>query len=128
MCIWNTPVADRRCEFCTYRGGCEAYPQKKEVRPELYREIMSEIVGMDVLTRCRRQDLVWARNMIAYQLRKDGLSLKNVGIAVGLNHSTVMNCMHQVERMLERPSMYEKETEIWQKFQNSLNSRKNIAL
>ena len=128
MCIWSVREEDRHCEFCTYRGGCEAYPQKKEVRPELYREIMSEIVGMDVLTRCRRQDLVWARNMIAYQLRKDGLSLKNVGIAVGLNHSTVMNCMHQVERMLERPSMYEKETEIWQKFQNSLNSRKNIAL
>lgn len=124
MCIWNTPVADRHCEFCSYRGGCETYPKKKDIRPELYIEIMSEIIGMDFLTRSRRQDLVWARNMVVYQLRLDGLSLKQIGQAVGVDHSTVVHCVHQVERMLERPSMYEKESEIWQKFQNSLNSQK----
>lgn len=127
MCIWPVNPEDRHCEFCSYRGGCDRYPKKKS-NPELYRRIMFRIIGMDVLTRSRRQDLVWARNMVVYQLRLDGFSLKQIGRAVGLDHSTVVNCVHQVERMLERPSMYEKESEIWQEFQNSLNSQKNIAL
>lgn len=125
MCIWSVNPEDRHCEFCSFRGGCESYPIKvDDDSPYMYIKLMSDIVGTDILQRSRLQLLVWARNMVAYRLRLDGYSLTKIGKIMGLNHTTVLNCERQVKRMLERPLMYDKECELWQKFENAISLKK----
>lgn len=125
-CIWKTSVEDRRCEYCSYRGGCERYPkgvEKEDVRSvaDRYVRAMSEIVGQDILMRTRSSLLVWARNMVAYQMRLEGYSVTAVGDRLGLNHSTVTHCKSRVEEMLSHPMFYPRETRIWQKFKETLS-------
>lgn len=126
MCIWKVSESDRRCEYCSYRGGCERYPkgkEKEDVRSvaERYVEAMSDIVGQNILIRTRSILLVWARNMVAYQLRLEGYSVTAVGECLGLNHSTVTHCASRMKEMLERPKMYAKEARIWTEFQKRLS-------
>lgn len=126
MCIWKVAERDRRCEFCSYRGGCEKYPEgiaKEDVRSvaDRYVKAMSEIVGQDILMKTRSSLLVWARNMVAYQMRLEGYSVTAVGDRLGLNHSTVTHCKSRVEEMLSHPMFYPRETRIWQKFKETLS-------
>lgn len=122
MCIWNTPVADRHCEYCSYRGGCERYPSLEErvnvakERTEEYIRIMSEAVGTDIMVPSRNQSLVWARYMVLFLLRLDGFSLMSIEKATGKNHTTVIYADRKVKEMLKCPNMYPEETKIWQKF------------
>lgn len=122
MCIWSVVPEDRHCEFCSYRGGCEKHQiSVGEDRSSLYIDLMSKIVGSDILQKSRNQTIVWARNMVAYCLRLDGLSLEKVGKILNLNHTSILYCERQVKRMLDRPVMYYRECELWQKFQNELS-------
>lgn len=126
MCIWKVSESDRRCEYCSYRGGCEKYPEgveKEDIRSvaDRYVRAMSEIVGQDILMRTRSSLLVWARNMVAYQLRREGYTVTAVGSCLGLNHSSVTHCMSRVNEMLSHPIFYPRETRIWQKFKETLS-------
>lgn len=121
MCIWNTPVKDRHCEYCSYRGGCEKYDKLDTRTPkEKYVDSMSDIVGMDILQKSRLSKLVWARYMVAYQMRQDGYSVLSVGRMLGLDHSSVTHCMGRMRMMLDNPRLYDWETRIWMKFQKTL--------
>lgn len=128
MCIWEVEPSKRRCEFCSYRGGCEKYHPERALNPEsdaaYYVGIMSDIVGADILVRSRDHRMVWARNIVAYQMRLRGHSLYSVGRCLGLNHSTVVHCTKSVKDMLFLPSMYPDEIKIWQKFQEKLSLQK----
>lgn len=81
-----------------------------------YVSVMSEIVGRNILERSRKWDMVWGRNIVAYYLVKKGCSLPKVGEYLGMDHSTILHCKRQVERMLKAPCMYRMETEIWEMF------------
>lgn len=122
MCIWNTPVADRHCEFCSYRGGCERYPSLEErvsvarERAEEYIRIMSAAVGTNFMAPSRNQRLVWARYMVLFMLRLDGFSLMSIEKATGKNHTTVIYADRKVKEMLKCPNMYPEETKLWRKF------------
>lgn len=122
MCIWNCAVEDRHCEFCSYRGGCERYPllesryEGAKMQAEEYIGLMSKAVGEDIMVSSRKQNLVWARNMVLYMLRVDGYSLMSIENATGRNHSTVIYATRQVKEMLKKPNMYKDEIEIWNKF------------
>ena len=118
MCIWKVSVENRLCECCSYSGGCERHPRLEtpEGRRDWYVSAINEILGDDVMQRCRRKDLTWGRYMVAYMLRKDGMTQEKVGRLLGLDHSTVYHCEKQVERMLERPSMYQEEFKVWNLF------------
>lgn len=126
MCIWNCPIADRHCEYCSYFGGCERReaPISVSDRAELYVTTMSGIMGHDIKSRCRQRMDVWARNIVAYQLRKEGMLCKDAGKAVGLDHATVLHGCKQVESMLAMPKMYPAEFALWENFKNLLNSQK----
>ena len=120
-CIWNCPIEDRKCEYCTFRGGCDRYPLHREsVRPQRYIAIMEEIIGEPVLSRTRHRLPVWARNMIAYQLWQDGFKSTEIAKIFGFDHSTIVHCRKQVGKMLKMPRMYSIESEIWRKFQESI--------
>ena len=121
MCIWPVKASDRQCNYCTYVG-CERHAHRlKDKRANRYVKVMSDIVGANILLKSRKQILVWARNMVAYQLRLDGYSLPAIGRLLDLDHSTVVYCEQQVRRMLLAPSMYEDESEVWEEFQKQLN-------
>ena len=121
MCIWPVKASERQCKYCNYVG-CERHPDRiKDKRANRYVKLMSDIVGANILLKSRKQILVWARNMVAYQLRLDGYSLPAIGRLLDLDHSTVVHCEQQVRRMLLAPSMYEDEAEVWEEFQKQLN-------
>lgn len=125
-CIWRVDIADRRCEYCSFFGGCERReaPASANARAGLYVATMSSIMGHDIKNRRRHRLDVWARNIVAYQLRKEGMSFKEAGDALGLDHSTVIHGCEQVESMLAMPKMYPAEFALWENFKNLLNSQK----
>lgn len=126
-CIWKVDKEDRHCEYCTYRGGCEKHALYVEPENEAcrYVRMLSAIVGRNVLERSRRPVFVWARNMISYQMVKDGYGVTDIGRCLGLHHSTIIYAVGQVREMLKIPTMYREETRIWERFQEMLSLEKN---
>ena len=126
MCVWNVAESDRLCQFCTYRDGCERYPVGGgfdiNADGKYAIGIMNDIVGEDILRRCREWRLVWGRYIVAYHLYKMGYSYPKIGRAVGLSHSTAMHAVGLVTEMLHLPGMFEKEMWLWKQFQEKLNS------
>ena len=90
----------------------------------MYIEIMSGIIGSDVLERTRRQIKVWARSLIAYQMRIDGETFMAIGEHLGITHATVIHGINQVEKMLTYPHMYSDLVELWAEFQKRLSLQK----
>lgn len=127
MCIWEVDESARLCEFCSYRGGCESYEKVTPVDEagSLYANILSEIIGRNILERCRERSVVWARNILCYRLYLDGYSLHQIGKFVGVNHTTVLYGRNQVSNMLEMPSMYPDEIKLWERFTELLSLQKN---
>lgn len=127
MCIWQVEESARKCEYCSYRGGCEEYEKVTPIDEavSIYVGIMSALVGRDILERSREREMVWARNMVCYRLVLDGYSQNMIGKFIGLNHATVCYAKKQVGNMLDRPSMYPKETKLWEKFTKLLSFNKN---
>ncbi len=118
MCVWNVSEEDRRCEYCSYRQGCERYPVRElpEGMAGWYVQVMSDILKCNILMRSRKRELVWGRYMVAYRLVKNGLSLGKIGKLLGMDHATVLHGRRQIEEMLSMPKMYPDEMEIWYKF------------
>lgn len=100
--------------------------QQIREKADRYVKIMSEIVGTDILAKSRKQDVVWARNIVAYQLFLDGFMVEPIGKALGLHHSTISYCFKQVVNMLKMPLMYSKEIELWHNFKEILSYEKDL--
>lgn len=81
-----------------------------------YIEIMSGIIGRDILERVRENTVAWARYIVADALAKEGYPTGRIGKKLHLHHSTVHHGLEQVKKMLEFPSMYYEEKEIYDKF------------
>ena len=126
MCIWKVSPEDRRCEFCTYRGGCEKFPVKPILQEvfERYVGIMSEVVGGDILRKDRHAKLVWARYLVQYQLNSEGYSMNGMSKLFKQNHSTIMYGLGCVKWALGNLSCYPEVDEIWSKFQEKLSQQK----
>ena len=121
MCIWNCSVEDRHCEYCSWHGGCEKRPLRPDMRTcedatKRYAGIMSDILGRDVLERSREHMVVFARAMIAYQLRKECYSTTKIGECMGLSHCSVIYLSRMITYMLENPRQFREEMYIWEKF------------
>ena len=119
MCIWKVDESERHCDLCIYHGGCESRELSETVDEAgvRYVDVMRGVCGFDVRTRCRARDVVWARNMVCYQLLSDGFTETSVGRFVGLDHSTVHYIKGQVESMLQNPNYFRNEMAVWKKFQ-----------
>lgn len=123
MCIWKVGEEERHCELCTYRGGCEMREMKETVEEagRRYVSVLCGILGRDVRERSRERQLVWARNMVFYQLVQDGFSQSEIGGYMGYDHATVFHGKEQMKNMLKFPGMYVEEMAIWNKFQKSIS-------
>lgn len=117
---------DRRCEYCTYRN-C---PPRKSV-PEgsgRYVRAMERVLGhRGFLSRSRDSWNVWARNMVAFRMWRDGYRPSDIGRVLGRDHSTVAHCVRKAGEMLAMPGMYPDETEIWEKFNKILENEEDLG-
>ena len=129
MCIWKVDGKDRLCDYCSFQGPCEERDcdgiLEWDGRARRYVMEMSRICGCDILARARESQRVWARNIIAYQMRRDGYTLRHIASAINRDHATVLHAEKQVQKMLELPRMYREEYGMWQKFQQSISSFKD---
>ena len=114
MCIWKVSENERMCMFCTYMDGCEKRPPQSMA--SWFIDVMNGIVGGDILDNDRRKVYVWARNIVAYQLRRMGMTQEQIGSVMGLNHSTVHHCLVSMEKMLTFPKMYSNEYSMYNEF------------
>lgn len=123
MCIWKINEEYRMCEYCCYPHHCEAHPEAKKTIPsETIIEAMNSILGEDIRQRCRRSELVWARNMVAYRLMLNGLKQEEAASLLGLNRTTMVHCHKQVRNMLDYPKSYIEEFRLWKRFNAALPS------
>jgi hypothetical protein len=83
---------------------------------------MEEVIGLSIKDSHRRQDKVWARNMVAYQMFFDGFTTTQIGNAIGKARCTITHCVSRVQDMLDIPFQYPEEMEVWRKFQKKLLS------
>lgn len=122
MCIWKVNKEDRHCEFCSYMKGCEKriVGDVPEGPAGAYVFAMNEILGKNIMERCRKRDLVWGRSMVLYRLTNDGMSQRLAGEIFGIDHSTVHHCVEQVKAMLKNPSYYFVEYSVWNQFINKV--------
>ena len=85
-----------------------------------YVEKMNDLIGRDIRINSKEQEVVWGRNLVAWQLFQDAFSETEIGRAMGKNHSTINYMKRQVIAMLKSPHMYINETELWYDFQDRL--------
>lgn len=90
-----------------------------EARPARICEIMRGIVG-DFVGARRNANLVWARTMVAYQLKLDGFSTGRIGKELGKDHSSVMHMTRKMQDALNFPKMYWDIMPIWNEFQKRI--------
>ena len=88
----------------------------------LYCKMMSDLVGEDILQKCRRAPLVWGRNMVAYKMTLDGVGAEDIAKTIGLNRTSVIYARKQVKKMLEMPRIYASEMRLWKEFNCLLSS------
>lgn len=80
--------------------GRPAHPTM-EMRMRAVAKAASDITGVheaDILSRCRRESAVAPRRVACYVIRQvTGASYKAIGKALGLDHTTVLHHVRQVE-------------------------------
>lgn len=125
MCIWAVAEADRKCEFCSYRGGCEKYPLGNGLdrRAKSWLIAMNKLIGEDVRKETRRKRLLWGRNFLAYKARTEGLSLSQIGSLIKRNHATALFAARRGEYAITNPQMYSDIVGLWSDFQEILSSK-----
>lgn len=124
MCIWKCAKKNRRCEYCTYDGGCEARDKPDRVDAGEYSSVMSGIIGCDILSNNRRDELVCARALVAYQMRMDGMSFTEIGRMLRRDHATAMYYVEKAKDIFRLQNQYMSIIWIWRRFQKELSLQK----
>ena len=96
-----------------------------------YQKAMLDITGEDCTERTRRRPVVWARNIVAWQMYEDGFTTNQIGARFGIHHSTVSHCRDAVKEMLEYPRYYPQELAVFRQFkktiQDEIHTRTNAG-
>lgn len=67
---------------------------------------LHDYTGRSVADRDQRRTMVWARHLLAYQMRTEGYSLNEIGRCIRRDHTTVLSSLRQVENMMAMPQAY----------------------
>ena len=129
-CVWKLNREDRKCGYCTMRQRCKSRVLPKDIASDVGRDyvaIMREVTGIDPLGGTRKREFVWARNLIAYQMYRDGFRQEDIGAAIGRDRCTVVHCVRSVEDMLDNPGLFRKEMGVWLKFKGKLYLHKSYG-
>lgn len=84
---------------------------------DFYKKAIKDVAGIDVTADDSRRDAaVWARNIIAYQMLRDGFSAKQIGAALGRNRATILGVRKKVENMFATEKAYLVESRMYKDF------------
>lgn len=83
-------------------------------------KIATELCGTGIMTRTVEHMSSLGRNMIAYQLRKEGYGSSHIGRLLKRNHSTVCAMIAKINDLIEYPDVFVDEEVIWNEFQKRL--------
>ena len=80
---------------------------------------VSNLSREELLSKCRRDDIVKCRFMMFHVLRKAGMTLCDLEKEFGLTHATIMHGIRRVDDMLKYPC-YKEEKGLYYEFINML--------
>jgi len=84
-------------------------------------DAMNGIVGFDIRTQSRKREYVRARDIVAYEARREGFRYADIGAALGLHHSTVVLAFQDMEYVLsEGRAFYNDYYELREKFKKAI--------
>lgn len=69
-------------------------------------EQMNAIVGRDIRTRCRDNDLVMARAIFFFVANKEGFTQASIARFMKMNHSTICHHIHLVSDAIAAPKLW----------------------
>ena len=64
-------------------------------------DVMNALVGFDIRTQSRKRDYVRARDIVAYEARKEGYFYADIGAALNLHHSSVVVACRNMAYILD---------------------------
>lgn len=69
----------------------------------------------------RRDESVYCRTMVAYQLRSEGMSINRVADCIGRHHATVLHMINGMEDIIANPRIFKTEYAQYQQFKSIIN-------
>ena len=98
------------------------HPEKQPevTEKQVFVDAMNDVMGMDIRQKCRKHELVWARNLVAYQLSKEGLTQEQISRLVGVNRTTVLWGVRNARWMFDHRSQYVPEHRLYREYQARL--------
>ena len=127
MCLM-LPIEERMalCEFLQSSIMKEMRKERPTGRPAVLKMMMAEILGLDdIPLKSRKAEYTWARNIIAYQLLKEGMSETEVGDYLGKAHSSIIYMKSRVDDALKYPKQYPDVIYIWKQFKDRIDHETN---
>ena len=78
------------------------------------------LMGDGILSSSRESFCVFGRQMIAYQMHKEGFGWSDIGRQMGRPHSSVICLAKKMEEMLKFKVWYKNEKALWEEFQKMI--------
>lgn len=94
-------------------------------RAELFRRIMNELIGSDVVQKDRRWSVSAARAMVTYCLVREGCKLLDAAQLMQRHHATILYHMQIVDNILSSPG-YKAEKELFKKFKKKIHEYDSV--
>lgn len=102
----------------------ESVRREEKTRQERYGElatIMEDIIGETIQFQDRHKIHVWARTMIAYQMKSEGFTSHWIGTHIHKDHSSVLYMAGKMRDVLKYPNQYRDIMPMWNEFQKRIN-------
>lgn len=121
----SLPVDERFYLMRILERSVEIEPEKAiptTARFAFLAETMKDIIGEDFLTRCQERTLVTARMQLAYQLRNEGFTEREIAKLMDRDRSTINALLNKFKDQLTFPRAFKREMEIWKEFKLRINN------
>lgn len=115
----SLPLADKAALMGELRVAV-GEPMKAEERMSRLADKMHEVSGVDVREDSSRRDVVIARTIFMFVLRREGFTQEAVGQFVGRDHATVWMAEKRMATIFAYPRMYRNEIMLYNKYIESL--------
>lgn len=107
-------------ELCNYI--ILAFSQNSEdTRGNTVKKKMEEITGISLAEKNQTQKFVWARSMVAYQLREEGFTLEAISKVLGCTVTNAFRMEKKVQDLIDFPHIYKNIVPIWVEFKTAIN-------
>lgn len=84
------------------------------------KDIMMAVSGYDVTLKDRMRPIPDCRAIIASQMRREGYTLKEIGLSLGVDHATIIHYIGVVEAIVKYPMSAQYSYKIYQDFNKAI--------